>query len=99
MGDLLSSVLDVHFYLLINHLLLFCVVFDRAVEKLLAKAGDILNVATSVGFTTLHIAAINDHREIAKVLLKQVNSFFIMPDCMKVVVVVVVVFKKRGKNV
>ena len=42
-------------------------------EKLLAKAGDVLNVAKSDGFTTLHIAAINDHREIAKILLKQVN--------------------------
>ena len=45
-------------------------------EKLLAKAGDVLNVAKSDGFTTLHIAAINDHREIAKILLKQVNSLF-----------------------
>lgn len=43
-------------------------------EKLLAKAGDILNVAKSDGFTTLHIAAINDHREIAKLLLLQVNA-------------------------
>ncbi|XP_020622111.1 protein phosphatase 1 regulatory subunit 12C-like, partial [Orbicella faveolata] len=50
---------------------LFCVQLNRAVEKLLAKAGDILNVAKSDGFTTLHIAAINDHREIAKILLKQ----------------------------
>ena len=48
--------------------------FFRAVEKLLVKAGDILNVANGDGFTTLHIAAINDHREIAKLLLKQVNG-------------------------
>lgn len=46
-------------------------------EKLLAKAGDILNVAKSDGFTTLHIAAINDHREIAKILLKQVNFLIV----------------------
>ena len=46
----------------------------RAVEKLLTKAGDILNVAKSDGFTTLHIAAINDRREIAKLLLLQVNA-------------------------
>ena len=47
-------------------------------EKLLAKAGDILDVAKSDGFTTLHIAAVNDHREIAKILLKQVNVLIII---------------------
>ena len=54
-------------------------------EKLLAKAGDILNVAKSDGFTTLHIAAINDHREIAKILLKQVTTLFVIPDRMEIV--------------
>ena len=54
-------------------------------EKLLAKAGDILNVAKSDGFTTLHIAAINDHREIAKILLQQVSSLFVLPECTKTV--------------
>ena len=44
----------------------------RAVEKLLAMGGSILNVTKIDGFTTLHIAAINDHREIAKLLLEQV---------------------------
>lgn len=60
-----------------KNIILFCVQLNRAVEKLLAKAGDILNVAKSDGFTTLHIAAINDHREIAKILLKQVNFLIV----------------------
>ena len=81
-----------YLYLLINHSLLFCVLLNRAVKKLLEKAGDILNVAKSDGFTTLHIAAINDHREIAKILLKQVNSFSVIPEYMKIV------FGKKGTN-
>ena len=43
-----------------------------AVEKLLEIHGSTLNVATDDGFTTLHIAAINGYREIAKTLLEQV---------------------------
>ena len=62
----------------LKNIILFCVQLNRAVEKLLAKAGDILNVAKSDGFTTLHIAAVNDHREIAKILLKQVDVLIII---------------------
>lgn len=58
-------------YELLNRL--FCILPYRAVERIIVKTGDALNVAKSDGFTTLHIAAINDHREIAKLLLKQVN--------------------------
>ena len=43
-----------------------------AVEIIFAKTGNSLNVVTDDGFTTLHIAAINDHREIAKILLTKV---------------------------
>ena len=43
-----------------------------AVERIFAKTGNSLNVVKDDGFTTLHIAAINDHREIAKILLKKV---------------------------
>ena len=43
-----------------------------AVEKVFAKTGNSLNVVKNDGFTTLHIAAINDHREIANILLKKV---------------------------
>ena len=43
-----------------------------AVEKVFAKTGNSLNVVKNDGFTTLHIAAINDHREIAKILLTKV---------------------------
>lgn len=62
----------------LKNIILFCVQLNRAVERLLAKAGDVLNVAKSDGFTTLHIAAINDHREIAKMLLKQVNFIIVI---------------------
>ena len=44
----------------------------RAVERIFAKTGNSLNVVKDDGFTTLHIAAINDHREIAKILLTKV---------------------------
>ena len=56
----------VNYEFVLHKHILFCVMFFRAVEKLLVKAGDNLNVVKSDGFTTLHIAAINDHREIAK---------------------------------
>ena len=46
-----------------------------AVERIFAKTGNSLNVVKDDGFTTLHIAAINDHREIAKILLKKVILF------------------------
>ena len=45
------------------------------VERIFAKTGNSLNVVKDDGFTTLHIAAINDHREIAKILLKKVILF------------------------
>ena len=44
----------------------------RAVERIFAKTGNSLNVVKDDGFTTLHIAAVNDHREIAKILLTKV---------------------------
>ena len=43
-----------------------------AVERIFAKTGNSLNVVKDDGYTTLHIAAIHDHREIAKILLKKV---------------------------
>ena len=43
-----------------------------ALEKLLEMTGSSLNVATDNGVTTLHIAAVNGHREIAEILLEQV---------------------------
>ena len=44
-------------------------------ERIFAKTGNSLNVVKDDGFTTLHIAAINDHREIAKILLTKVILF------------------------
>ena len=41
-------------------------------EKIFAKTENSLNVTKDGGFTTLHIAAINNHLEIAKILLQKV---------------------------
>ena len=43
-----------------------------AVERIFATTGNSLNVINNDGFTTLHIAAINNHLEIAKILLQKV---------------------------
>ena len=41
-------------------------------ERIFAKTENSLNVTKDGGFTTLHIAAINNHLEIAKILLQKV---------------------------
>ena len=69
--------------------------YCRAVEKLLARAGSILNVPKSDGFTTIHIAAINDHREIAKLLLKQVR-LHVCSSCMRDTLIRGLVSKETG---
>ena len=43
-------------------------------ERIFATTGNSLNVINNDGFTTLHIAAINNHLEIAKILLQKVIS-------------------------
>ena len=43
-------------------------------ERIFATTGDFLNVIKNDGFSTLHIAAINNHLEIAKILLRKVIS-------------------------
>ena len=60
------------FALTFNTTLIYCFIFYSAVERIFAKTGNSLNVVKDDGFTTLHIAAINDHREIAKILLTKV---------------------------
>ena len=52
---------------------LSCPLYFSAVEKLLERAGDVLDVPKSDGFSSLHIAAINDHRNEAKLLLRKVS--------------------------
>ena len=49
-------------------------------EKIIATTGNSLNVVKNDGFTTLHIAAISDHLEIAKILLKKVISSIFVTD-------------------
>ena len=45
-----------------------------AVERIFAKTGNSLNVVQSHGFTTLHIAAVNGHHEVAKIILTKVTK-------------------------
>ena len=43
-----------------------------AVEKILAKSPDLVNMPKEDGFTALHLAALNDHCEVATLLCGQV---------------------------
>ena len=45
-----------------------------AVEIIFAKTGNSLNVVQSHGYTTLHIAAVNGHHEVAKIILTKVTK-------------------------
>lgn len=47
-----------------------------AVERILEKSPGIAHVTKSDGFTALHIAAINDHKEIASILILKVLGYF-----------------------
>ena len=47
-----------------------------AVEIIFAKTGNSLNVVQSHGYTTLHIAAVNGHHEVAKIILTKVTKKF-----------------------
>ena len=49
-------------------------------ERIFATTGNSLNAVKNDGFTTLHIAAISDHLEIAKILLKKVISSIFVTD-------------------
>ena len=51
---------------------LFCVF--SIVEKLLDRGREILDVPKSDGFTALHVAAINDHCDAARLLIRQVMT-------------------------
>lgn len=51
-------------------LLLVC----RATEKILARARQLVDVKKDDGFSALHLAALNNHRDVAEVLVKEVSG-------------------------
>ncbi|KAK3738857.1 hypothetical protein QZH41_015066, partial [Actinostola sp. cb2023] len=58
----------------------------HAARKLLSKSPELLNIAKDDGFTALHLAAVNDHCEIAEILLEHVSLVVFVkphhhPDC------------------
>jgi ankyrin repeat protein len=59
--------------LLKNKIILFC---TSAARKLLALSPELVNVTKEDGFTSLHLAAVNDHCEIAEIILAQVSFLF-----------------------
>ena len=70
-------------------------------ERIFATTGNSLNVINNDGFTTLHIAAINNHLEIAKILLQKVISskfvtFFFVKNTRCVVSAVLMRFQRRS---
>lgn len=46
----------------------------RAVRKILARARQLVDAKKEDGFTALHLAALNDHREVAQVLIREVGA-------------------------
>lgn len=56
-----------------DHNTIVCIVLSSAVEKLLQKTRQIVDVKKDDGFAALHLAALNGHREVAETLLTQVR--------------------------
>lgn len=48
----------------------------RATEKILARARQLVDVKKEDGFSALHLAALNNHRDVAEVLIKEVSLTF-----------------------
>jgi ankyrin repeat protein len=46
---------------------------------LLEKCPDLVNKTKKDGSTALHVAAINDHREVAETLITKVSKYFLCP--------------------
>lgn len=45
----------------------------RATEKILARARQLVDVKKEDGFSALHLAALNNHRDVAEILVKEVS--------------------------
>lgn len=46
----------------------------RAVRKILARARQLVDAKKEDGFTALHLAALNNHREVAQILIREVGA-------------------------
>lgn len=46
----------------------------RATEKILARARQLVDVKKEDGFSALHLAALNNHRDVAEILIKEVKT-------------------------
>lgn len=49
-----------------------CLCSSRATEMILARARQLADVKKEDGFSALHLAALNNHRDVAEILLKEV---------------------------
>lgn len=47
---------------------------SRAVRRILARARQLVDTKKDDGFTALHLAALNNHREVAEILIKEVSA-------------------------
>lgn len=45
----------------------------RATEKILARARQLADVKKEDGFSALHLASLNNHRDVAEILVKEVS--------------------------
>jgi len=50
-----------------------CVCVARATEKLLGRARQLVDVKKEDGFSALHLASLNNHRDVAEILVKEVS--------------------------
>lgn len=48
----------------------------RATEKILARARQLVDVKKEDGFSALHLASLNNHRDVAEILVKEVSWRF-----------------------
>lgn len=44
-------------------------------EKILARARQLVDVKKDDGFSALHLAALNNHRDVAEILIKEVSPW------------------------
>lgn len=51
-----------------------CCPDGRATEKILARARQLVDVKKEDGFSALHLAALNNHRDVAEILIKEVGE-------------------------
>ena len=60
-----------------NYLLIGC----SAVQKIADKYPGLIEIPKEDGFTALHLAAINNHLDIARCLLSSVRELYILEEC------------------